>query len=72
MIDVETIRKKMVVRGMTPGSVALALSTRDRRVTEREVRGILEGRIVPSWEHLVRLSHILGGSVWELIKREDK
>lgn len=72
MIDVETIRQKMDSRGMTPGAIARAMSDKDRTITEREFRGILEGRIVPSWEHLVRLANILGGSVWELIKREDK
>ena len=71
MINVSEIESRMRVRGMTAGTLALRLSRRSCRVTEREIRDILSGRVVPSWDHLVRLSILLDCTPWDLIIKKE-
>lgn len=71
MIDVAEIEARMKKRNLLPGYVAIALSKGGARVTEREVRGILAGEIIPSWEHLTRLAIMLDCGPWDLIKTKE-
>ena len=71
MINVSEIERRMQARNMTPGSVSLVLSRYGRRVTEREIRDILSGLAVPSWEHLVRIAILLDCTPWDLIIKKE-
>lgn len=72
MINTAEIQSRMKQYGYTVGAVAIKLSTRDRRITEREVRDIVDGRIIPSWEDLVRIANMLGVGPLQLIKSERR
>lgn len=71
MIDTAQIEARMRVRNLTPGNISLILSRYGRRVTECEIRDILGGRAVPSWEHLVRIAIVLDCTPWDLIIKKE-
>ena len=71
MINVAEIETRMKKRNLVPGYVAIELSKGGGRVTEREVRAILAGEVIPSWEHLTMLAIILDSTPWDLIKTKE-
>lgn len=71
MINTAEIQRRMKARNYTPGNMSLFLSRSGGRVTEREIRDILGGVVIPSWEHLVRISIILDCTPWDLIIKKE-
>ena len=71
MINVAEIEARMKRRNLLPGNVAILLSKGGVRITEREVRDILRGAVIPSWDHLVRIAIILDCTPWDLIKTKE-
>lgn len=72
MINTAEMQNLMKRCGYTPGEMAIELSTRDRRISEREIRDIVTGRCIPSWEHLVQIANMLGVRPLQLIKSERR
>ena len=66
MINTDEICRQMQFRHITYGSIALYLG-----ITEREVRSIVNGDCVPSWDHLVKIAIKLGCNVFDLIVKEN-
>ena len=71
MINTAEIARRMKVRSLTAGHVALELSRYGGRVSEKEVRDIISGVTVPSWDHLVRVAIMLDCSPWDLIIKTE-
>ena len=72
MINTAEIQERMKQHKLTCGQIAIALSERGQRVTEREVRGIVFGEIVPSYDHLVWISTLLECAPSQLITSERR
>ena len=67
MINVAEIEARMQRAKLLPGDIALELSASGIRITEREVRDIIKGVVIPSWDHLVKIAILLGCTPQELI-----
>ena len=67
MINVAEIEARMQRAKLLPGEIALELSASGIRITEREVRDIIKGVVIPSWDHLVKIAILLGCTPQELI-----
>ena len=72
MINTAEIQERMKQQKMTCGQIAIALSERGQRVTEREVRDIVNDKCIPSWDHLVWISTILNCAPSQLITSERR
>ena len=71
MINISELQSRIKRCGYTFGNIALELSAKGQRVTEREVRDIVFGRCIPSWDHLVRIAILLQCTPLELITKGD-
>jgi len=64
VFDTSEIRRRMRDSGVESFRLC-----RELGITDREVRILLDGKCVPSWEHLVKIAGVLGCSVNDLIVR---
>ncbi len=72
MINTAEMQNLMRKCGYTYGDVAREISSRDRRLTEREARDIVTGRCIPSWDDLVRIANLFGVRPLQLIISERR
>lgn len=71
MINIAEIERRMKARNYTPGNVWKCLNRHGNRVSDREVRDILSGKVIPSWEHLVCIATMLDCTPWDLIIKKE-